>query len=139
MLTPGGGFASSLDADSEHEEGKFYVWSEAEIDPVLGDARGAVQALLRRDAGRQLGGPHDPQPPAMPALADDATEAELAACRELLLRARARAGPAGLDDKVLADWNGLMIAAMAEAGIVFERPDWLAIAARRLRFHRDAR
>ena len=56
------GFASSLDADSEHEEGKFYVWSEAEIDAALGADARAVQVGLRRDAGRQLGRPQHPQP-----------------------------------------------------------------------------
>ena len=59
----------------------------------------------------------------MPELADEETERELAACRALLLQAReARVRP-GWDDKVLADWNGLMIAAMANAGLVFERPE----------------
>ena len=72
----------------------------------------------------------------MPALADDATEAELAKCREMLLQARASRVRPGWDDKVLADWNGLMIAAMAEAGIVFERPDWVETARRAFDFIR---
>ena len=55
MLTPEGGFASSLDADSEHEEGKFYVWSEAEIDAVLGERAALFKRFYDVDAGRQLG------------------------------------------------------------------------------------
>src|SRR6185312_2095995 len=64
-----------------------------------------------------------------PALADADTEGELAACRALLFRARAERVRPGLDDKVLADWNGLAITAIGEASQIFERPDWLALAA----------
>src|SRR6185312_9189587 len=63
-----------------------------------------------------------------PALADADTEGELAACRALLFRARAERVRPGLDDKVLADWNGLAIAALAEAAPIFGRPDWLTLA-----------
>ena len=134
MLTAEGGFASSLDADSEHEEGKFYVWSDPEIDDVLG-GRGALfkrfydvtpegnwegKTILNRSMA--------------PERADEETERELAVCRGLLLRARdARVRP-GWDDKVLADWNGLMIAAMANAGIVFEFPKWIETARRAFAF-----
>ncbi len=73
---------------------------------------------------------------ATPGLADDATEAELAESRKMLLQTRASRVRPGWDDKVLADWNGLMIAAMAEPGIVFERPDWVATARRAFDFVR---
>jgi uncharacterized protein YyaL (SSP411 family) len=65
----------------------------------------------------------------LPALADDATEARLAASRALLFEVRARRIPPERDDKVLADWNGLMIAALARAALAFDRPDWLAAGA----------
>ena len=136
MLTPDGGFASSLDADSEHEEGKFYVWSEAEIDAVLGERRRLVQGLLRRDPGRQLGRPHDPEPHRFTGSrrrCDRAASWRTAAT--LLLQARASRVRPGWDDKVLADWNGLMIAALAAAGMVFERAGLDRDGAPRLRFH----
>ncbi len=128
MLTAEGGFASSLDADSEHEEGKFYVWSEAEIDAVLG----ARAEMFKRfyDVTRQGNweGRTILNRSATPDLADEATERELGECRSLLLAARAKRVRPGWDDKVLADWNGLMIAAMARAGLVFDRPEWVAAA-----------
>ena len=67
-------------------------------------------------------------------LADAETEAELARCREILFAARAPRVRPGLDDKILADWNGLMIAALAEAGLAFDRPDWVALGARAFAF-----
>jgi uncharacterized protein YyaL (SSP411 family) len=72
-----------------------------------------------------------------PELADPATEALLAHCRQTLFTARAPRVRPGLDNKVLADWNGLMIAALAQAGLVFERPDWIASAKRAFAFVRQ--
>ena len=130
MVNKGGGFASSLDADSEHEEGKFYVWSEAEIDAVLGAEAALFERFYDVTAEGNWEGHNILNRLAHPALGDDKTEAALAHCRELLLKARAPRLRPGLDDKVLADWNGLMIAALAQAGLSFERPDWVAIGAR---------
>ena len=128
MRQAGGGFSSSLDADSEHEEGKFYVWSDSEIDALLGpraprfkeiyDVTPAgnweAHTILNRLEHLER--------------ADNALEAELADHRAVLLQARAKRVRPGLDDKVLADWNGLMIAALAYAAPVFDKPDWLALA-----------
>jgi uncharacterized protein len=128
MLTPEGGFCSSLDADSEHEEGKFYVWDEAEIDRLLGPRAALFKQHYDVTAagnweGRNILNRLDDRAP----LTAD-VEDELAACRAVLFRARAERVRPGLDDKVLADWNGLTIAALAHAGTVFARPDWLALA-----------
>ena len=125
---PSGGaaFAASEDADSEGDEGRFYVWTEAEIDALLGPAAAGFKraydvtaagnwegrAILRRLA--PLGTP--------------ATEAILAQDRALLFAAREKRVRPGRDDKVLSDWNGLAIAGLVRAASVFGRPDWLAIA-----------
>jgi uncharacterized protein YyaL (SSP411 family) len=137
MLLPQGAFASSLDADSEHEEGKFYVWSEAEIDRLLG----ARSTLFKRYYDVTPAGNWEGRTILnrllTPTLADGETEAELAQCRAVLLKARAQRIRPGCDDKVLADWNGLMIAALAKAGLVFDRPEWVALARRAFDAVRD--
>jgi len=123
-----GAYAGTLDADSEGEEGKFYVWTAEEIDRLLGVDAGAFKLaydvtpggnwenhtiLNRRRTMKRL---------------DAAGEAKLAAAREVLFHERAKRIRPGRDDKVLADWNGLMIAALARASMVFEQPAWLAAA-----------
>ena len=138
MLTAEGAFASSLDADSEHEEGKFYVWSEAEVDRLLGERSARFKEFYDVAPGGNWEGHTILNRLKHPALADPATEAELAACRAILFHAREERVHPGLDDKVLADWNGLMIAALANAGAVFERPDWLDLAKDAFAFIADA-
>ena len=128
MLLPEGAFAASLDADSEGVEGKFYVWTAAELATHLT----AGEANLF--AGHYDVTPHGnweevtilnrlemPDP-------DAATEAELAQIRARLLEIRSRRIPPARDDKILADWNGLMIAALARSAGLMERPEWLGLA-----------
>ena len=136
MVTSGGGFASSLDADSEHEEGKFYVWSAVEIDALLGANAAIFNEFYDVTPEGNWEGHTILNRLNHPDLADVQTEALLAKCREVLFAARAPRVRPGLDDKVLADWNGLMIAALAHAGLVFERPDWIALAERAFGFVR---
>ena len=128
MRQAGGGFSSSLDADSEHEEGKFYVWSEAEIDALLGDRAARFKQFYDVTAAGNWEGHTILHRLERPERADDAVEAELARDRATLLAARAHRVRPGLDDKVLADWNGLMISALAYAAPVFAKPDWLTLA-----------
>ena len=128
MVTREGGFASSLDADSEHEEGKFYVWLEPEIDRVLGERAGLFKRFYDVTPEGNWEGKNILNRSGRPERADEETERELAACRARLLQAREKRVRPGWDDKVLADWNGLMIAAMANAGTVYERPVWIETA-----------
>jgi uncharacterized protein len=137
MVHPEGGFYSSLDADSEHEEGKFYVWSEAEIDAVLGDRSPLFKRYYDVTAAGNWEGKNILNRLDHTAWADDETEGALADCLWALLAARAARVRPGLDDKILADWNGLMIAVLAEAGLVFGRADWIALAERAFAFVRD--
>jgi uncharacterized protein YyaL (SSP411 family) len=134
MVAEGGGFAATQDADSEGEEGKFYVWTEAEIDAVLG----ADAALFKHHYDVKPHGNWEGHTilnrTARPALADAATEAKLEGCREKLYAIRDRRIKPGWDDKVLADWNGLMIAALADAGAAFRAPAWIAAAERAFAF-----
>jgi uncharacterized protein YyaL (SSP411 family) len=131
----GGGFASSLDADSEGEEGKFYVWSLAEIEDALGadDAKSFAE-IYGVTAGGNFEGHTILNRLGAIALRDAETEARLAAMRDTLLKRRALRVRPGFDDKVLADWNGLMIAALANAADAFERADWLDAAERAFSF-----
>ena len=134
MATEGGGFASSLDADSEHEEGKFYVWSAEEVGATLGPDAAVFNEIYDVTAEGNWEGHTILNRLHHPALLADETEALLARCRAQLFALRAPRVRPGTDDKVLADWNGLMIAALAQAGLVFERPEWVAMAARAFAF-----
>jgi uncharacterized protein YyaL (SSP411 family) len=116
-------FAASEDADSEGEEGRFYVWTEAEIDALLGaDAASFKRAYDVTPGGNWEGHTilHRVTPRGTP---DE--EAALAHARGVLFQAREKRVRPGWDDKVLADWNGLAIAALARAAAVFEQPPWL--------------
>ena len=128
MRLPEGGFASSLDADSEHVEGKFYVWDEAEIDAVLGPRTARFKQFYDVSAGGNWEEHNILNRLDHIERADEATERALAEDRAKLLAARAARVRPGIDDKVLADWNGLMIAALVDAALVFDRPDWLDLA-----------
>ncbi|HEV2187910.1 MAG TPA: thioredoxin domain-containing protein [Stellaceae bacterium] len=134
MLTVGGGFCSSLDADSEHEEGKFYVWSDVEIDAALGANATVFKEFYDVTPEGNWEGHTILNRLHHPTLADAETEAMLAHCRKNLFAIRAPRVRPGLDDKVLADWNGLIVAALAQAGQVFERPEWIALAERAFAF-----
>lgn len=133
LRTPEGGFASALDADSldasgKPAEGAFYAWTPAQLTEVLGPENGAWAAWLFAvsEAGTFEHGMSVLQLPVDP---DD--PARFASVRERLFHARAERTPPARDDKVVAAWNGLAIAALAEAGALFDRPDLVdaAIAA----------
>ena len=136
MTTVEGAFCASLDADSEGVEGKFYVWTYAEIEALLGpedaaffgkfydasprgnwedDAHGGSVIILNR---------LEAKPPAL------AEEARLAPLRQRLFDAREKRVRPGRDDKILADWNGLMIAALVNAATLFDAPEWIGLSAR---------
>ena len=137
---PTGAFASALDADSDGEEGKFYVWREAEIDAVLGAEAAAFKRVYDVTPGGNWEGKTILNRARASALEDDAAadeERRMAPLRTMLLRARAARERPMWDDKVLADWNGLMIAALAEAATVFDEPAWLAAAERAFAFVLD--
>jgi uncharacterized protein len=121
-------FASAFDADSEGEEGKFYVWDAAEIDSLLGDRAAAFKEAYDVAPGGNWEGHSILNRSHALALADAATEAALATDRQVLFEVRAGRIPPGRDDKALADWNGLMVAALAEAGATFAEAGWIAAA-----------
>ncbi|GAA3094680.1 thioredoxin domain-containing protein [Streptosporangium carneum] len=123
MRTPEGGFASALDADSEGVEGRFYVWTPEEIRDVLGEEDGAWAIDLFEVTGTFEHGSSVLQ------LLSDPDDAErFARVRAALLAARAQRVRPGRDDKVVAAWNGLAVAALAETGALFDRPDLVEAA-----------
>jgi uncharacterized protein YyaL (SSP411 family) len=134
MTTGEGVFSASLDADSEGEEGKFYVWSYDQVIRELGIEDGEFFARHYdvTPAGNFEG--HNILHRLKPVPRSDDDERRLAALRAKLFAARAPRVRPGLDDKVLADWNGLMIAALANASQVLGEPPWLAMAERAFDF-----
>jgi uncharacterized protein YyaL (SSP411 family) len=125
----GDGFAAALASGSEGEDSKYYTWSEAEIDAALVGTFSArfkqVYGVTRdgnlkgRNLPRRLGNP-------MPA--NEADEVLMAKQRAMLMATRDKRTRPARDDRVMADWNGLAITALARAGVVFEKPEWIQAA-----------
>jgi uncharacterized protein YyaL (SSP411 family) len=134
MTTGEGAFAASLDADSEGEEGKFYVWSKNEIVELIGPEAGEFFARHYdvSDEGNFEG--HNILNRLQNGARSATDEARLAGLRTILLEARAGRVRPGLDDKVLADWNGLMIASLVNAGVILDESSWLDMAKRAFDF-----
>jgi len=146
MRAPEGAFYSSLDADSEHEEGKFYVWTPEGVERLVAPEEWAVVrrhwgldrppnfehaawhlrvAVPLVEVARELG------------ISSQAAETRLEQARAKLFAARERRVHPGRDDKVLASWNALMIGALARAARVFDEAEWLAAAQRAADFLRS--
>src|SRR3989442_4700994 len=128
MTDPGGGFYSAQDADSEGEEGKFFVWTADEMRSVLGAEADAALRYWGVDRGPNFEGrnilwvPGEPEPE------------HIGPARRKLFQAREGRGHPGRDDKVLASWNGLACRAFAEAGRALDRPEYVAAEARNAEF-----
>ncbi len=153
MTSPEGAFYSAEDADSEGEEGLFYLWTLAEVEAVLGAEDTAFAAAvwnLSADgnfadeaSGRQTGSNiahlsrNHAETAAALGLEREVFDARLEKCRDRLFDARVKRIHPLKDDKVLADWNGLMAAAMAAAGRVFDEPEWITAAQRATSFVLD--
>ncbi|HLX98471.1 MAG TPA: thioredoxin domain-containing protein [Roseiarcus sp.] len=125
-MRAGDAFTASLDADQDGEEGLFYVWREDEIDAALGDA--AAQFKAAYDVTRQGNWEGRTILRRVAPRGSAQEEAALAASRATLFALRERRPKPGRDDKVLADWNGLAIGALARASAAFSEPAWLDTA-----------
>jgi len=146
LSAPEGGFFAAQDADSEGEEGRYYLWTPAEVEAAVGPALGPA---LCRFFGVEEVGPVDGRSVlrrtrslAAWAAAEGWTEAEArtrwAEVRRALREARERRPAPAVDDKILLDWNALAVEAFALAGRVLQRRDWLARAERAAAFLWDA-
>jgi len=125
MTDPAGGFYSTQDADSEGEEGKFFVWTTDEIREVLGDEADAfitAYAVTRHGnfEGKNI----------LEFVGDMDQRIALAQARRKLFEAREKRVHPGRDDKVLTSWNGLMLASFAEAARALDREDYRQVAER---------
>lgn len=146
MTSPEGGFYAALDADSEGEEGAFYVWTRAEVDRVLaGQLTPEEIDIICLHFGIDEDGNFEGKTilsvvRPIAALADQLATPEsdvastIARAKALLLAARETRVRPGRDEKVIASWNGLMLKAFATAGIALNRPDLLAAAERNADF-----
>jgi uncharacterized protein len=135
MQSPQGGYYSSLDADSEHEEGKFYVWTREEVAALLTASEYVVVAAhYALDQPPNFENRHWHLRVAGPA----SDESLLIAARRKLFEAREKRVRPGRDEKILVSWNALAIRGMAHAGRILGHPGWIASARRALGFIRTA-
>jgi uncharacterized protein YyaL (SSP411 family) len=148
MTSAEGPFYSTLDADSEGVEGKFYVWTAAEIEQVLGGDAELFNACYGVDPGGNWEDPHDPSTPknilhrtktftqlaGLHGISEPRLRDFLAECRQKLFETRSWRVRPGLDDKSLTAWNGLMITAFATAAAVLDEPEYAATASKAASF-----
>jgi uncharacterized protein YyaL (SSP411 family) len=125
LRTQEGGLAAALDADSEGEEGKFYTWTRDELTAVLGLGDGQFAADV---FGVTTSGTFERGLSVLQLRADPAEEARFSRVRQALFAAREERVRPGRDDKVVAAWNGMAIAALAETGLLLGRPDLVQVA-----------
>jgi uncharacterized protein YyaL (SSP411 family) len=125
MVDPSGGFYSSQDADSEGQEGKFYLWTPEEVRDILDGQAAEFAAAYGISAGGNLDGQN-----VLSLVGSLEQRDAMARARRQLWQARERRVHPGRDDKVLTAWNGLMLAAFGEAARVLQRPDYAQIAER---------
>jgi uncharacterized protein YyaL (SSP411 family) len=133
MSAPCGGFYAALDADSEGEEGKYYVWTPEQVDAVLGPAL-AREVRAAYNITNEGNFEHGTSNPAL-VEPDYAVREKLKEARAKLLAHReAERVPPGKDTKVSTYWNAMMIRALADAGFTFNRPEWLERAIKAAEF-----
>ena len=143
LSDPAGGFWCSQDADSEGEEGKFYVWTPEQVTAVLGEERGQVFCDVYdvRPGGNFEGKSILWLPRPTESMVDEESleklRAQLCEDRHRLERARVSRTPPGTDDKVITAWNGLAIEAFAVAGAIMDQSHWIDRAMAALTFVRD--
>ena len=148
MRQPAGGFSSATDADSEGQEGKFFVWAAEEFAEVVSAVGEDPQEWARRFGVTSAGNwvdPHGHAPPRANILHEavpfDHDDEDLAAARDRVRQAlyqrRERRVHPGLDDKVLTSWNALALGALAEAGVALGEAGWVDAARDCARFLRD--
>lgn len=139
MRHPKGGFYSAEDADSEGEEGKFYVWEQSEIEEILGDHASKFIELFgileegnfEDEATKKKNGKN------IPHLSDSLSKKDAAwfkKVRQKLFKERENRIPPLRDEKILTDWNALMIAALAKAGFIFQEEEFTDLASNAFQF-----
>ena len=142
LSSPEGGFYSSLDADSEGEEGKFYVWTKAELQNVLGDKADLINEYynIHQNGNWEDGNnillkwSDDDRIRSQFNLTQDELIESISEAKQILLKERSKRIRPGLDDKTLTSWNALMLKAYVDAYRIFDEPEYLKIALKNANF-----
>ncbi len=128
MMAENGAFSATVDADSEGIEGKFYTWSQDEIDEILGKESAQYSEIYGAEKEGNWDGTNILNRLAYPHRLDEDTEIQLDHLSQILFSEREKRIRPGLDDKVLTDWNGMMITTLAKAGQYFGEVSWIELA-----------